>query len=486
MSLDDHQPRNSAAIRENADVPRPSWWGSRAHVIFTIVVFVTLASLDNAAVALIPAMVLPVTEALNTSEQAIGVSTALVILIVAVSAAGWGYFGDRGSRKRLLFWGTIVWAIGAFLTSTANSFGQLLTFQIVTGLGLGSIASVGFSVISDFVAPRRRGLAMSFWGLSQGIGGLSGGLLGSQLGADDFRRPLLVIAVLGVAFAVLYLLTFDAPRGYSQPELVELREAGEDYDYRIEPEHIATLWHRETNRWLILQGLFAQVAYGSLIWVPLLYQEKVIEAGYDTVTATKVGGILGSIFQIGGLFSILAGYIGDRLQENNKSARAIVSSVGILGAIPFFILFFFVPLKNLDVTAGGSTGQLIPEVLSELITNPWVALAFVTSLAALALTGADSPNWFALISDVNLPEHRGTIFGLGNLANGIGRSSGNVLVSGVAGSIERAFPPPLNWAVGLAAFQIFFVPTGYMYYRAARSSPGDIDEVHEILEQRGH
>jgi MFS family permease len=475
-----------ATFSENARVPKPSWWGSRAHIVFTIIVFIVLASLDNAAIALIPAMVIPVTETLQTSEQAIGIATASVILIVAVSAVGWGYWGDRSSRKRLLFWGTIVWALGAFLSSTANSFGQLLAFQVLTGLGLGSIASVGFSVISDFVAPKRRGLAMSFWGLSQGVGGLTGGLLGSQLGADDFRQPLLVIAVLGLGFAVLYLMTFDAPRGYSQPELAGLREAGLEYDYRIEPDHIPRLWERETNRWLILQGLFAQVAYGSLIWVPLLYQEKVIEAGYDSVTATKVGGILGAIFQLGGLFSILAGHIGDRLQAKNQSARAIVSSVGILGAIPFFLLFFFVPLRGLDVTAGASTATLIPEVIGELFTNPWVTLAFFTSLAALALTGADSPNWFALISDVNLPEHRGTVFGLGNLANGIGRSSGNVVVGVLAGSIERALPPPLNWAVGLAAFQVFFLPTGYMYARAARSSPGDIDEVHEILEARGH
>ena len=475
-----------ARIDDNAAVPKPAWWGNRAHVVFTIVVFVVLASLDNAAVAVIPAMVIPVTEALDTSEQAIGVATALVILIVAVSAVGWGYWGDRGSRKRLLFWGTVVWAIGAFLSSTASSFGQLLAYQVITGLGLGSIASVGFSVISDFIAPRRRGLAMSFWGLSQGVGGLAGGLLASQIGADDFSRPLALIAVLGALFALLYLLTFDAPRGYAEPELADLHESGEGYDYRIEPEHIPTLWGRETNRWLILQGLFAQIAYGSLIWVPLLYQEKVIEAGYDTVTATKVGGILGAIFQLGGLFSILAGYIGDRLQARNKSARAIVSAVGILGAIPFFLAFFFIPLRGLDVTPGASTATLVPEVFGEILTNPWVTLAFFTSLAALALTGADSPNWFALISDVNLPEHRGTIFGLGNLANGIGRSSGNVMVGALAGSIERALPPPLNWAVGLAAFQVFFLPTGYMYAKAAKSSPGDIDEVRAILDRRGH
>ena len=103
---------------------------------------------------------------------------------------------------------------------------------------------------------------------------------------------------------------------------------------------------------------------------------------------------------------------------------------------------------------------------------------------AIAFTGADSPNWFALISDVNLPEHRGTIFGLANLANGIGRAAGNGLTGAVAGLFERALPPPINWAVGLTVFQVFFLPTGYCYYRAAGTSPGDIEEVTHILKQR--
>lgn len=463
---------------------RPSWWGNRAHILFTIVIFVTLASLDNAALATIPSMIPPITEALDTSKTAIGFLTATVILITALSAVGWGYWGDRSDRKRLLFWGTLVWAVGSGLSSTASVYWQLFVWQLVTAVGLGVIASVGFSVISDFVSPKRRGLAMSFWGLSQGIGGILGGLLASQLGADDFSLALRVIAALGVAVSALYLLTYNPPRGMREPELDGLHASGADYEYRIDPGQLPSLFTRRTNVWLILQGLSAQVAYGSLIWVPLLYQEKVMDAGYDLSTATKVGGILGAIFQIGGVFSILAGHIGDRVQHKTLSGRAIVSSIGILGAIPFFVLFFFIPLRSLDVTNGAGTGTLIGEVLREAISNPWVAATFLASLAAVALTGADSPNWFALISDVNLPEHRGTIFGLANFANGIGRSAGNGLTGVFAGAFETALPPPLNWAVGLTAFQVFFLPTGYCYYRAAKTSPGDITEVRSILGQR--
>ncbi len=126
---------------------------------------------------------------------------------------------------------------------------------------------------------------------------------------------------------------------------------------------------RPTNVWLILQGLSAQVAYGSLIWVPLLYQEKVMAAGYDLSTATKVGGILGAIFQIGGIFSILAGHIGDRVQRRTLRGRAIVSAIGILGAIPFFLLFFFIPLDSLEVTNGAGTATLIGEVLRNTVRD---------------------------------------------------------------------------------------------------------------------
>ena len=112
---------------------------------------------------------------------------------------------------------------------------------------------VEFSVISDFVRPARRGLAMSFWCISQGVGGLVGGLLASQLGADDFRRPLVVIAMLGGAFGVLYLFTFDPPRGFRQPELEE-RVSGENDERRIERDQVPMLLANKTNRLLILQG----------------------------------------------------------------------------------------------------------------------------------------------------------------------------------------------------------------------------------------
>ncbi len=453
-------------------------------MVYTVVVFVVLASLDNAAIALIPSMIPQLRESYGVGTAALGILTGTQVLVTAVTAVGWGYLADQRDRKQLLLWGTLIWSGGMGLSAFVDSFAVLFALQFVAGIGLGSIASVGFSVISDFVAPVRRGLAMSFWGLSQGIGTLIGSLLASQAGAISSRVPFLIIAGAGVLFSLLFLIAFDPPRGFKEPELAELYDEGETYDYDIDPSQLHELVEVRTNRWLVLQGLTAQIAYGSLIWVPLLYQEKVIAEGYSQATGQQVGGLFAAMFSIGALFSILAGHLGDRWQRRNLSGRAYVSAIGILGAVPFFLLFFWVPLRGLEVTEGASTLTFLGEVLTSMVTNPWVGLAFVSAIIALALTSADSPNWFALIADVNVPEHRGTVFGVGNFVNGVGRAAGAGLTTVAAQVLNRSIPAPYNLALGLSFFQVFFIPTGWCYWKASKTCPADIEDVRATLRER--
>lgn len=327
---------------------------------------------------------------------------------------------------------------------------------------------------------------MSFWGLSQGIGSLVGSLLASQAGAHNHTPPFIILAVAGFVFSLLFLTTFDAPRGFKEPELQELYASGQTYDHAITTAQLHELNMVKTNRWLVLQGLTAQVAYGSLIWVPLLYQEKVIAEGYSQATGQQVGGLFAALFTVGALFSILFGHIGDRWQRRDLSGRAYVSAIGILTAIPFFLVFFWVPLRGLDVTDGASTATFIPEVLAAIVTNPWVALAFLSAIIALALTSADSPNWFALIADVNLPEHRGTVFGVGNFSNGVGRALGTGLTTVTTDAIRKTLPPPFNLALGLSLFQVFFLPTGWCYWKASKTCPADIEAVRSTLRDRAN
>ncbi|WP_204005090.1 MFS transporter [Virgisporangium aurantiacum] len=460
-------------------VKRPGTAGP-ARRAYTIVVFVVLASLDNVAIGLVPPLYDPIGEALAVPEGAIAVVTGVTYLVTAVAAVAWAYAGDRFRRRPLLVVGTLVWAAGTFGSGYSTTFGMFLVAQVVGAVGLGAVGSVGFSVVSDLISPRRRGLVMSFFGLSQGVGTLAGTLVGGLLGAGDWQRPFRVVAVAGVVAALAYLVTYDIRRGENEPELAALYEQGGEYEGRISSGDLPKILARRTNMWLIMQGLTAQVTFGSLVWLPRLFQARAEEQGFETPTAVAVGATFATLFQLGGVLSIIGGLVGDRLQQRVPGGRALVAAVGILGGIPFFVVLFFVPM-HIDLAPDAGSGAVAKAVLRSVITEPTVALSLVAALAGLALISANSPNWFALIADVNPPEHRGTVYSLGNLVNSVGRAAGNALVGAVFSGLARSLPPPLNYATGLALFQIFFVPTGIMYLKAAKTSPADTAAVRAQL-----
>lgn len=459
--------------------------GAAIHRLYTVVVFIVLASLDNVAIGLVPPLYSPIAQSLDVPEAAVSLATAATYVVSAVASVAWAYAGDRTNRKPLLMTGTLIWAAGTLGTASAPNFAVFVLAQVIGAVGLGAVGSVGFSVVSDLITPKRRGLAMSFWGLSQGVGMLTGTLLGGLLGSNDWRRPFYVLTVVGLATTVAYLFTYNIRRGQSEPQLAQVFASGEEYEYRISRADVPAILHRRTNLWLILQGFTAQIVFGSLVFLPRLFQAKAEQLGYSQATAIDIGSVYATLFQLGGVLSIVGGIVGDRLQRRTPRGRAIVAAVGILAAIPFYVVLFFVPLR-LDVANNAPQGTVVGAVLGSVVTVPLMSVSFLAALFALALTSANSPNWFALITDVNPPEHRGTVYSLGNLVNGIGRATGNGLVGLTFRLLERALQPPLNFAVGLAAFQVFFVPTGIMYWLASLTSPRDIAEVQHLLAERSH
>lgn len=447
---------------------------------YTVVVFVVLASLDNVAIGLVPPLYDPIGEALGVPEGVVAAVTAVTYLVTAVAAVAWAYAGDRFRRRPLLVVGTLLWAAGTFGSGYAESFPVFVVAQVVGAVGLGAVGSVGFSVVSDLISPRRRGLVMSFFGLSQGVGTLAGTLVGGLLGAGDWQRPFRVVAVVGVVAALAYLVTYDIRRGENEPELKRLYEQGGEYEGRISAGDLPGILARRTNVWLIMQGLTAQVTFGSLVWLPRLFQSRAEEQGFETHTAVAIGATFATLFQLGGVLSIIGGLVGDRMQRRVPGGRALVAAVGVLGGIPFYVVLFFVPM-HVDVAPDAGSGAVTAAVLRSVFTEPTVTLSLLAAVIGLALTSANSPNWFALIADVNPPEHRGTVYSLGNLVNSVGRAAGNAFVGVVFSGLARSLPPPLNYATGLALFQIFFVPTGIMYLKAAKTSPADAHAVQEHL-----
>jgi MFS family permease len=458
--------------------------GSRPHRIYSVAVFIVLAALDNVAIALPPPLVTPISREFGVSEPAVAAAVAASLLLAALAAVAWGYVGDRSDRKRLLMTGTLLWSAGMAATAYAPGYPAFLAAQALAGIGLGAVASVGFSVVSDLISPRRRGLVMGLWGLSQGAGTLAGVGLAGVLGATDWRRPFLVLTVVGIAAAVAYLFTYDVRRGQSEPQLQALYAAGGEYQHRISRADLPRIAARRTNLWLVAQGFTAQLGFGSLVWLPRLFQAKAEQLGYAEPAAIVVGSVFTVLVFTGGVLSLPGGLIGDRLQRRTPRGRALVASVGVLAAVPLFVALFFFPLRLDLPTSETDRTAVVLGVLRSLATEPAMLGTLLVALVAIGLMSAQSPNWYALLAEVNPPEHRGTAFSAGNLVNGLGRTAGTYLVVRTFEALQRALPPPANYAVGLALFQLAFIPTGIMYWLASRTAPGDIATVDALLRER--
>lgn len=443
-----------------------------------------LASLDNAAAGVLPPLYALISRDFNATETALGLVTAVYILIAAVSAAYWGYRGDRSNRKQLLFGGTLVWVTAMIATGFAQSLTQFILGQMITAVGIGSIASVGFSVISDMIPAHRRGFALSLWSISQSLGAATGAILASTIGAYNWRYSFWIIALSGLLFAFLYLFTKEPKRGENEPELAPLFAAGQTYSYRIKRTDIHKIFAIKSNRWLILQTTLLTLAFGSTTWVPRWAVAQVEALGFNLEISTAVGNVFVIFFSIGIFAAIPAGYLGDKWQKRNPKGRTWLAMIGLLGAVPFFILLFFMPIKGIILPNEGNTWQISGQLALSLLLNGWILSLFLVAFLAMALFSSEGPNWTALVTDVNLPEHRGTTMGITRIFRAVGSAISIALTGFVFTLLSGNFLPPLNFSIGLAFFQLLVIPAGLCYYGASKTVPADIQAVKQTLIKR--
>lgn len=454
--------------------------------VYAIAVFLALACFDFMILGLFPPLFHSISVDLNVHISSLGFVLALNIFVTSVSAVAWGYLAGKYNRKLLIMTGTIFWSVSVFLTSMAGSYWQLVAFQVITGMGLGCISSIGYSMLSDLVPHRMRGTILSLWGISQGFGSIAGALLASivSTSSNNWRTPFEIVSIVGMVLIALYVFIKEPNKGASDPELHQVFEIGCEYDYTMKLENVKKLFKKKSNIYLFLEAFFYNIPTGTLIWLPTLYLSKIMQQGYSAGTAVIASGYFYALFQIGGLTATFIGYYGDKLQKESLRARARFASIFMFLAIPAYIAMYFIPMKNLQLPTDGNSISILFGMLHQIFLNPWVGGIFLLSIIACQALSSNGANWIALITDVNLPEDRATAYSLGNLANGIGRTIGNAAFSFMLAGISVFAPSPLNYEWTLTIFQLFFLPAGFLYLWMASHNKRDITSVKSTLRLR--
>jgi len=216
------------------------------------------------------------------------------------------------------------------------------------------------------------------------------------------------------------------------------------------------------------------ISTGTLIWLPTMYISKIEHQGYNTHIAIVTAGYLFALLQIGGLTSSFFGYLGDRLQRKTYRGRALLTAFFVFLAAPLYAAMFLTPIAGLKLPDNHNPAVLLISLLKEIVLDPWITAMFALAFLATAAQSANTPNWLALITEVNLPEHRATVFSTANLLSGLGRTVGNVGFGFVLGMITASAAEPNNYVYTLIIFQFFFLPSAFCYIMMSRSNSADI------------
>ncbi|MHA1791303.1 MAG: MFS transporter [Promethearchaeota archaeon] len=424
---------------------------------FTIIVFMLITTLDNSILEVPSSVYWAMIPSIDVESMYLGFVNMLVFWIVAATQIPWGFMGDRSNRKILLILGTIIWSIPLLFTPLVNDGISWLIVFVCSAFGIASISSVGLSVITDLISPKNRGAIIGFWVLMRAFGTLIGRTIGAFTVQEPstWWKPFFLLSFMGLILAMLYSLSKNPRRGESEGVL-----SNNAMEYKIKLHDFKVILRKRSNIFIIACFFLAQFTWGGLIWMPFTFSLELLSKGFTESLAGITGTLIAAIFGLGGIFSIIFGHVGDKLQERNLKSRPILVAVGLSLNIPFFILMLQTFHYNVNLTIDATPDrpiEILLLLLNAVFTNKELLMMIVFALIASSLLSFSSPNAYSMMIDVNLPEHRNTVYAITNLMEWIGRGIGAFLVPMIFSSFFSGLPRATGYMNSLIFNLTFFI-----------------------------
>lgn len=339
-----------------------------------------------------------------------GYAFALVYTLAGIPL---GRLVDRTHRRNLIVFGLIVWSAMTIASGFAGSFRDLLICRVGVGIGEAVLAPAAYSIISDYVAPDRRGRALGVYYVSLAIGSGASLLLGGLIfklvdpsgvflpgigHMDQWRVAFLVAGAPGFVL-VATLLAVKEPKRRDDAALEMRAKQGSIAEFvSYLRRNISTY-----ARVLVYPATIAVVGYGALAWAPALFERR-----FD-MQRVEIGFTLGMMIAVSGLIgTLISAFLSDRWRARNvKAARLRVTLVGWVILLPMAALWPLGPtpqttLLMLGCLVGGAAiaQAAAPAVVQEITPNRMRGQAIAIYLLIGGLFGIGlGPTIVALATD---------------------------------------------------------------------------------------
>jgi len=383
-------------------------------------------------------------------------------ILSAISMIIAGILADITTRKKICFTAAILYSIFSILTffTPQDSMGYHFYFitRALNGIGIGAVIPTIFSMIGDLVTSEKRTTYFGYITISMLLGQMVGLSLGSSM-TNSWRFAYLITGSINLILAFCLLFIKEPKRGAGEKELQNLILEGAEYRFKWKKEDLKKIWSNRSNFWLIMN--FIDTFPGSIIlFLIFKYMEDIHNIHEEIVNIVIIFVAVVSIFG-----PYLFGRLGDILFRKNKRAKVEIALFCNIFPIIFFVIFL-----KLDF--------ILPENfnISQISSNPYLILTILMISVAMFINQGVGPNWYSSLTDINLPEHRGTMVSFASFTDLIGRSLGPLIASFIAtifGITYAMWSSVIFWIINV----FFWIPVFFNIEK-------DLDNVHIILEQR--
>jgi len=249
----------------------------------------------------------------SLSRFELGLLAFVNLVVFAVASLISGPIADRVGPRKVIFLGVLVWSISTIGSAVSTSYGMLLFFRALVGVGEGAYGPSANSLLCAAAPPDRRGRALSIYNVGMALGGAAGLVLGVKLEPILGWRGVFWIAG-GPSIVLAALSAFvAAPDRLARPHALPARS------YLLSKTYVVGL----------LAGILVTFGASALIfWGAALMKT---ERG---MSENLTGGFIGVVGFVTVAGVIAGGHAGDTLNRRMRGGHALAIGLSLLLAVP--------------------------------------------------------------------------------------------------------------------------------------------------------
>jgi MFS family permease len=169
---------------------------------FVVIAMITLASVLSIT-SIGPVLPL-IREFYQIRQEDVGILMSIYTVPGIFLTPIYGYFADRFSRKAVLIPALLIYATFGIACAFAPSFGWLVFFRFVQGVGSAPLGALNISLLGDVYSGDRLAKNTGLNGMILSIGTATFPLIGGSLGQQGWNLPFM-LSIFGYLVLVLYL-----------------------------------------------------------------------------------------------------------------------------------------------------------------------------------------------------------------------------------------------------------------------------------------